>query len=190
MALLRGGLRAAVGVSVAGSLLLFGVATRAQAPPTIENEVKAAFLYNFAKYVEWPPAAFDADGTFRLCVLADAAFLKHVDAIVAGETIDGRKVIRQTPAAADSARACQILFVGRGELDRAERLLSAVQGAPVLTVSDAPNFLNRGGTIAFTREGDRVRFDVNLTEAQRSGLSISSRLLRVARRVSPATQGH
>ena len=158
----------------------------AQPDPTLESEVKAAYLYNFSKYVEYPASAFTGEdaGTFRICVLADPGFVKAVDAIIVGETIDGRTVTRQIPDSAGAARACHILFVGRAEMDRAQQLLAAVEHAPVLTVGDAGDFLKRGGAIAFIRDGDRVRFDVNVTEAHRGGLEISSRLLRVARRVS------
>jgi hypothetical protein len=174
-----------IGVACASALWLYVPAAAAQSESTLESQVKAAFLYNFSKYVEYPPSAFTGDaGTFRICVLADPAFVKAVDAIIAGETIDGRTVTRQIPDSAGAARSCHILFVGRGEMDRAQQLLAAVERAPVLTVGDASDFLKRGGAIAFIRDGDRVRFDVNVGEAQRGGLEISSRLLRVAHRVS------
>jgi hypothetical protein len=175
-----------IGLACASALWLYSPAAAAQSEATLESEVKAAFLYNFSKYVEYPPSAFTGDDakTFRICVLADPTFVKAVDAIIAGETIDGRTVTRQIPDSAGAARACNILFVGRGEMDRAQQLLAAVERAPVLTVGDAADFLKRGGAIAFIRDGDRVRFDVNVAEAQRGGLEISSRLLRVAHRVS------
>ena len=175
-----------IGLACASAPWLCVPMSAAQADPTLESEVKAAFLYNFSKYVEYPPAAFAGDdaGTFRICVLADPAFVKAVDAIIAGETIDGRTVTRQIPDSAGAARACHILFISRDEMGRAQQLLTAVERAPVLTVGDAADFLKRGGAIAFIRDGDRVRFDVNVAEAHRGGLEISSRLLRVARRVS------
>ena len=79
----------------------------------VEDSIKAAFLYNFAKYVEWPDTAFPG-GNFRVCVVADPVFLKSVDDISCGETIEGRAVTRQTPATPDAARACNILY-RRGE---------------------------------------------------------------------------
>ena len=164
--------------------LLAGEGLAAQSGAIVENDIKAAFLYNFAKYVEWPEAAFPG-GDFRVCVVADSPFQKSVDDIIAGESVAGRPVTRQAPATPEAARSCNILFVGRGEFRRAEPLLMAVKGANVLTVGDGAEFLSRGAAVTFVREGDRVRFDVNLTEAQRAGLTISSRLLRVARRVVP-----
>jgi hypothetical protein len=155
----------------------------AQSGAVAEDNIKAAFLYNFAKYVEWPETAFPT-GAFRVCVVADAGFVKMVDDIIAGETLAGLPVMRRTPSSPDEARSCNILFVGRAEGRRADPLLVAVRGSHVLTVGDTADFLTHGGVVTFVREGDRVRFDVNVGEAQRAGLTISSRLLRVARRVS------
>jgi hypothetical protein len=149
--------------------------------------VKAAFLYNFAKYVAWPVSAFSAErgDAFRICVLTDSPLAGSIDAIIAGETIDGRRVIRQTASDADAAGTCHILFVARNELERFERLRPVLRQASVLTVGEGAAFVGRGqgGAIGFVTEAGRVRFDVSLREAQQSGLSISSRLLRIARRV-------
>jgi hypothetical protein len=97
-------------------------------------------------------------------------------------------VVRVVPETVAETRSCQILFVSRSEGEQAQRLLDAVRDNPVLAVGDAPDFLARGGAIVFVRDGDRVRFDVNMEEARRSQLTISSRLLRVARRVVNASQ--
>ena len=153
-----------------------------------EDDLKAAFLYNFAKYVEWPPSAFAgiSPETFRLCVVADPPFVKLVQDIVTAETIDDRPVVLLTPEGAEEARECHILFIGGDERNRTPALLSAVQRSPVLTVGDGVEFLRLGGIVGFVRDGTRVRFDVNIAVARRVGLAISSRLLRIARRVSSA----
>jgi len=151
-----------------------------QTPSLTEDDVKAAFLYNFAKYVDWPNTA--GSDAFRVCVVADAGLEKRVDNLVAGETIDGKAVRRETPAP-EGARGCHILFIGDIESERIDHFIAAVQGAPVLTVGESPDFLNRGGMIAFVHEGDRVRFDINNAAAQQVGVTVSSRLLRLARRV-------
>jgi hypothetical protein len=169
--------------TLAMTLLASGRLAAQAAGVPIEDAIKAAFLYNFAKYVEWPDTAFQT-GDFHVCVVADAAFVKSVDDIIAGETIGGRSVIRQTPSTPELARSCHILFVGRGETGRVDQLLAAVKGAPVLTVGDGADFLKHGGVVTFVTDGDRVRFDVNVAVAQTEGLTISSRLLRVARHVS------
>jgi hypothetical protein len=159
-----------------------------QADGTRENDIKAVYLYNFAKYVSWPAAIPDGD-TFKICVLADAAFMKSLDAILSGEVVDGHRVIRAVPDSVSETRSCRILFVAKSESERAQRLVDAVRANPVLAVGDASDFLTRGGAIAFVRDGDRLRFDVNMEEARRSRLTISSRLLRVARRVLHPSAG-
>jgi hypothetical protein len=155
----------------------------AQTPPVSEEEIKAAFLYNFAKYVKWPAHAFP-EAKLRICTLSDASFTRKVDLVISGERVDGRAVVRPpTPPLQDLARACHILFVASAEQPRVAEVLAAVHRAPVLTVGEAEAFRARGGMITFVKDGDRVRFDINQTEAERVGLAISSRLLRLARRV-------
>lgn len=150
---------------------------------TFESEVKAAFLFNFTKFVEWPSSAFEsATAPLRLCVVADAAFTHNVDEIIAGETVRGRVLRRVTPAATDLAQ-CHVLYVASAESVHTDKLLSAVRRAPVLTVGESPRFLEQGGAIAFALVNGRVRFDVNLDAAEATGLTISSKLLRVARYV-------
>jgi hypothetical protein len=155
----------------------------AQAPAAAEEDIKAAFLFNFAKYVTWPPKSFP-DGKFRICVMGDAAFARKIDATIEGETLDGRAVIRPpAPAMPDIARGCHILFIAASESSRTAELLAAVRGSAVLTVGETEAFSARGGMVTFVRDADRVRFDINASEAERVGLTVSSRLLRLARRV-------
>jgi len=154
-----------------------------QPDDTRESEVKAAYLYNFAKYISWSARTPAQSDSFKICVLADRSFQGHLDEIIAGEVIEGLPVVRVVPASVSETRACHILFVSRGEGARAQRLVDAVRDDPVLVVGDAPDFLSRGGAIAFVRDGARLRFDVNMEETRRSKLVVSSRLLRVARRV-------
>jgi hypothetical protein len=152
------------------------------AAPSAEDDLKAAFLLNFGKYVDWPATAAPAD-RFHLCAVAEPDFLKRIDEIIATETIQGRPVARETPETLAAARGCAILFIGDIEESRVEHLIDAVRDLPVLTVGESSDFLARGGMIAFVRDGDRIRFDVNNAAAQTAGLTISSRLLRLARKV-------
>jgi hypothetical protein len=151
-------------------------------PQVSEIDVKAAFLFNFTRFVEWPNAAATS-APFRLCVVADRTTTAVIQKTMEGESVNGRPSQTTVPATPEDARVCQILFVGRSETGRLAPLLAAVRDRPVLTVSDAARFTTRGGMIGFVLEDDRVRFDVNLAAAKRSGLQISSRLLRVARNV-------
>lgn len=158
-------------------------AAAASAQPTIENDVKATFLYNFIKFVEWPAAPSPSTAPFRLCVLADPEFTRAVDRTIAGESVEGRHLERVEPQSVDELSTCAILYVGREHVDRSARLLAAARDLPVLTVGDGAQFVERGGAIGFVLENNRVRFDVSARAVQRSGLKVSSKLLRVARSV-------
>ena len=185
MAILTRGRRRLVAAACAAASLSVCGAAVAQTPA--ENEVRAAFLYNFTKFVEWPstPGAKTTE-PFRMCVVADAGFTRVVDTIVQGESVMGRPLVVVTPATAEAARTCQLLYVGQAERERGGRLLAAVRDQPVLTVGDSPRFIESGGTIQFVLDNQRVRFDVNLQAAERSGLHVSSSLLRVARHITPS----
>lgn len=169
-----------VAAAILAAALGFG-ALRPQ--ETLENDVKAAFLYNFTKFIEWPDAAARSAEPFRLCVLADPDFVRAVDRIIEGESVQGRPLRRVEPHTPEDARTCAILFIGSGNSERGARLLPAIRHFPVLTVGDFAGFVEQGGAIGFVRENNRVRFDVSPPSAERSGLKVSSKLLRVARHV-------
>lgn len=175
------GLRARAAGLLAAWLLVPGPA-RAEQRTAPEDNIKAAFLFNFTKFIEWPAAA--RAESFQICTLAEPAFNAAVDRALAGETAGGRPIVRVSPATPEAARACHILFLGRVESDRAERWLGAVRGAPVLVVGESRTAWDRGAQITFVLEQNRVRFDVNADAASAAALTISSKLLRVARRVS------
>ena len=166
---------------VAAIALLVCPAVAAQEP--LEIDVKATFIYNFTKFIDWPVGTPAGDEPFRLCVVSDDELQRSVEKTIAGETINGRPFEIFSPRTPDEARKCQVLFVGRHEDERALRMLSAVKDLPVLTVSDRDQFARRGGGIELVRDDNRIRFDVNLPGAERGGIKLSSRLLRVARHV-------
>ncbi len=160
------------------------------APPAIlraqtvsEYDVKAAFLYNFTKFVEWPDRAFQDDrSSVRLCVLGEDPFGRILREIAAGEVAGRRLTVLGTSVMSDPA-ACQILFISRSERENLPAILRAVKNAPVLTVADTAGFLEQGGIINFIPEGSRIRFEISQESAERAGLRISSKLLRLATRV-------
>jgi hypothetical protein len=161
----------------------FVCSVSAQGESSIEDEVKAAYLYNFTRFVSWPGSAFTGTtDPLTLCVAGEPAVVKAVEEIVSGEHVDGRplRVVSQVP---DQPLRCHVLFVGRGASERAARLVSAAGTAPILTVGDSEQFLKQGGMIAFVVESRRVRFDISRQPAERVGLRLSSKLLRVARNV-------
>jgi hypothetical protein len=180
--LMRARVRSALAATV---LIAIGLAhPAAQVASVDEGDIKAAFLYNFTKYIEWPHGALDA-GEFRICVMGEGTFVTNLEGIIAGESIDGHPVAVRRPTSAEEARSCHILFLEDFEPERAHALIGSLKHAAILTVGDTPDFLASGGMIGFVREGGRMRFDVDTAAAQRAGLSVSSRLLRVARRVGP-----
>lgn len=179
MGVLKATTRAALLVLSASALLPSGALDAQQA---LEVDVKAAFLYNFTKFVAWPTPQAPSE-PFRLCVVNDDALRRSLERTIQGESVDGRPLESRVPRTPEEARACQLLFVGEPENDREASLLAAVRDAPVLTVSDSTDFARRGGGIEFVRENNRLRFDVNVPGAERAGIKVSSRLLRVARRV-------
>ena len=142
------------------------------------DDVEAAYLYNFGKFVRWPEAA--AGTPLVICIAGSDSFQEAVAHLVGDERIGGRDVQTRRVESRAAIPACSILFVDAEESDRLGTYLAAADGKPVLTVSDAPDFLDRGGIIQFVFDGDHVRFSVNLSAAGHNGLTLSSELLKVA----------
>ncbi len=158
-------------------------ASRQGGGQALEEEVKAVFLYNFAKYVDWPSAAEGTSASIRICVPANPAFLAIVREAVRDEIVNGRPLTAVGPEGLDAARQCDILYVGSAGTPDAAAWLNAVRGRQTLTVGDGT--LVDGLVIAFVRDQDRLRFDISRPAATQRKLSISSRLLGLARRVQP-----
>src|SRR5574337_341408 len=146
----------------------------------IEYEVKAAYLYNFGRFVKWPPTTAPAgDTSFTICVLGQDPFGHALDAALAGERIDGRTVAAKRISKLQDGVNCRILFISSSEDGQVEKILTALDDSAVLTVSDIPQFALRGGIIQFNLEQNRVRFEINLARAERVGLTLSSQLLKL-----------
>ena len=157
----------------------YGQSGTHQATQPSEYQVKAAFLLNFTKFIEWPESQFaDADAPLTICILGEDPFGTALDEVIAGELINGRKVIVERLKEQPSS-GCQVLFVNKPEKDA--RKIATSSGPGVLTIGEGKDFIDAGGIIAFVVENRRVRFDINQRAAQRSNLRISSRLLSVAR---------
>jgi hypothetical protein len=151
----------------------------AQPPRPTEYQVKAAYLYNFSQFIEWPANA-SAEDAFAICVLGQDPFGPILDAALAGLSIDGKSVVTRRLAKPQEGTGCRILFISSSEEQRLKETLTALGKNSVLTVSDIPQFAQRGGVIQFVLAGNRVRFEINLTIAQHAGLILSSDLLKVA----------
>jgi hypothetical protein len=162
------------------SPLIFSSFAAAQAGKPTEYQVKAAYLFNFGKFVKWPEQTSSDHDTFSICVLGSDPFGKILDSTIAGEQIGGKPVTVRRVTVVSDAGGCRILFVGRSETGRLESILAGLGRSPVLTVSDIDGFANRQGMIQFVMDRDRVRFQVNLSATQKAGLALSSELLKVA----------
>ena len=162
--------------------LSLAVSNSQAADDSLEYQVKAAFLLNFIKFTEWPASAFtDSDSPISICILGVDPFGNDLDRVIAGESVNGRKVTVQKIKRAPPPKVCQVLFLSRAEKD-VDKILPAL-GPGVLTVGEGDSFIHDGGMISFIIENRRVRFDVNPTPARNAGLNLSSKLLNVARSV-------
>jgi hypothetical protein len=167
-------------VVLAAWLAWFPAAATAQSSG--EYDVKAAYLYNFAKFVEWPAQSFPSpDAPFAICVLGQDPFGQTLDEIVRDERVQGRPLVVRRLKGWDDAELCHILFVSTSEQDDFAQLLGGHTFRRTLTVGEVPQFLAAGGHISFFREGSSVRFAVSEPNVARTDLQISSKLMRVAR---------
>jgi hypothetical protein len=179
------------------ALALLGTAL-ALAPPSparadeestaLERRVKAAFLYKFAGYVEWPAAAFDsAQAPVNIAVMGDDAIAAELEQLVVGRTSGGRPVAVRRIESLDDSGPLHILFIGRSESGRLRSLIRGAGTRAVLIVTETPGALAMGSMINFVLADGRVRFEVALAAVEKRGLSLSSRLLAVARSVVTGT---
>jgi hypothetical protein len=157
----------------------------AQGPKITEYQVKAAYLANFGRFIEWPASVAVAKSeSFNICVLGQDPFGPDLDAAIAGETIGGAHLAAKRIARPQDAVDCRIVFISSSEMGQWKEILAALRLLSVLTVSDMPQFARRGGIIQFLLDGNRVRFDINLAATERVGLNLSSELLKLAVNVS------
>jgi hypothetical protein len=159
-----------------------------QVGPT-ESQVKAAYLFNFGKFVRWPAPPDSRKHSLEICVLGKNPFGSVLDATVKGETIDGKSVVARSVLSLHEAESCHILFVSQSEEARLTAILAGAKRLQALTVSDIPHFAERGGMIGLVNQADRIRFEVNVAPLENAGLTVSSELLKVALRVIRKSAG-
>jgi hypothetical protein len=165
-------------------LLVAGGGHAQEAPPT-EYQLKAAFLLNFAKFVEWPPAAFsDATSPIILGILGSNPFGDALERTIRDKTINNRPLVIKEFRSAAEATNCHLLFIGASEKARLPAVLKGLNEAKasVLTVGETDRFTESGGMINFVRQGNKIRFQINEVAAKGVGLKISSKLLSLAAR--------
>jgi hypothetical protein len=150
------------------------------AAPVSANSVKAAFLYKFAGYVEWPESAAGAGGPITIGVAGAEPFAAELAEITRGRTVGGRPINVRRVADEDSFDGLQILFIANQARGNARGLLASARSRPILTVTESAGALADGSIINFTQDKDRVRFEISLYAAEQSMLKLNSRLLAVA----------
>jgi hypothetical protein len=162
-------------------------AARAQEASYSEDQVKAAFLYHFGTYVEWPESTASRTDPITIAVLGADAVARQLRAFLPGRTIQGRAVEARTIARIQDLRDDEVLFIGAQNNPRLREIVNAVGTRPVLIVTDAADGLADGGMVNFQLVDQRVRFEISLRKAQDSGLMLSSRLLSAALRVETSS---
>lgn len=164
---------------LAGWLLAGAASGSAQTAAAREYQVKAVFLFNFAQFVDWPPAAFaTSNAPLVIGVLGDDPFGPILDEAVRDEKAGGHPLAIQRYRRLEDVSGCHVLFISRSEATRLESVVAALRDRGVLTVSDTGNAARRGVMIRFLNENNRVRLRINLDAIKRAGLTASSKLLR------------
>lgn len=151
-----------------------------------EYRVKAAFLYNFTKLVEWPDDAFsDRESPLEIGILGKDPFGGELEGVLEGRQAQGRRLRVARYSAVEEATNCHVLFICRSEARQLDAILDRVKSRPVLTVGDSPDFANGGGIIELRHVGGRIGLRINLEASARAGLQLSSRLTRLDRTLTP-----
>ena len=169
------------------ALLVMAAGWIAEAPVSIaeeplpsEYQVKAAFLVNFPKYVNWPAEAFaGTNSPIVIAVLGETKVTGEIQEVIAGRAVNGRNIVLKRLASGEESGVCHILFVSAAEQRRSPNLLGRLKGG-VLTVGESDDFLESGGIINLARRDQRIALEVNLTAAGDARIEISSKLLSVA----------
>jgi len=165
--------------------LLVSAGTLAQG--TVEPALKAAFLYNFVKFTDWPAEAAPSDAAVRLCVLGDEAVEAALEQTVKSHQVGGRSLTVVRVNVDDALSPCRVLYITGLDRRRSTQLIERVKGAPVFTVGDLETFAALGGVGQLFVENGKMRFALNPASAQRAGLRLSSKLLALAKVVKDET---
>jgi hypothetical protein len=162
-----------------------GIACCGENRKPTEYEVKAAYIYNFAKFVEWPAKLKERDDLIHVCVLGDDLF-GPAFATIEDKPVGERKIGIRRLTSLQHVGCCEILFICNSEESELDRIVEAVKGSPILTIGDTNGFTQHEVMINFYMENKKVLFEINPRAAIRSGLKISSVLLRIARIIGGA----
>lgn len=164
--------------------LLLCLMGSASAESVSEYQVKAAFLFNFSKFIDWPANAFrSTPNTINICLIGEDLFGKVIDETVRGQSVGGHGFAVRRLAQIPRDDSCQVAFLGGLDKSRAEQILAPVKSLPILTVVDNEDGGDPGAMIGFVIEDSKVRFNISLDAAERAGIKISSKLLKLAKTV-------
>lgn len=153
------------------------LAAAARAEGAKEYAIKAAYLYNFAKFVEWPANRFaDAKSPIVIGIVGRNVFGDELEDAVRGRKVNGRDVVVIEISSEKEMRTAHLLFVAGGD----EKSFTPAVGTGILTVGESPEFAELGGMVTFVPQGDKIRFTINLDAAERAGLKLSAQLLKLA----------
>ena len=162
-----------------------------QAAANQEYQIKAAFLFHFAQFVEWPAGAFkDGNGALTYCTVGEDSFRGALDDSLRAKVIGEHGVRVQHLKQSDAVHDCQVLFIGAAQSKNAASILASVKGEPVLTVGETPHFAEDGGMIGFCLEGNKIRFEINAAAVSAAKLKMSARLLTLAKTVIGTAGGN
>ncbi len=186
-------LKRSIYMLMAGWMLWFAAGpAMAEPPPASEYQIKAAFLYNFAKFIEWPADAHLADAqSFTIGILGRDPFGPDI-AVIEGKPVKDKPLRVVRGLTLEELKGCQVLFIGAASAAELERTLNSLKGKPVLTVGEFEGFARRGGMIHLMTVENKVRFEINAQVTDRAGLKVSSHLLRLAKIVptDDASESH
>jgi hypothetical protein len=169
--------------------LLHAASSGVEAQTAAASTIKAAFLYNFAKFAEWPAAALAPGQRLDLCVIGDNAVAEALEQTIKGRAHEGHELTVQILKLDGPLRWCHLLYVDGRDAERSIRVIEALRGAPVLTVGDGSRFAENGGVAQLILEHDRMRFAINVSAADRARLRLSSKLLGLAKIVKDKPDG-
>jgi hypothetical protein len=179
----------ACGLGVGLLCLTPTVTSTAQEAISHEYRIKAAFLCNFTRFIDWPSGSFpDAASPIVIGVIGADPFGGELANVLRGRRVHGRPLVARTIGADEDARSVHLLFVGVSAPEGRARLLQTLQRYPVTTVGESPEFAKEGGIITFVIKGDKVRFEINAAAAERAGIRISAHLEKLATVVRRANQ--
>jgi hypothetical protein len=169
-------------VSLVALVILSSIPALARGSHPTQYDVEAAYLYQFGNFIQWPSksGADKKPKTFTICVLGEDPFGTILEDTLRGSKMNGLPMAASRIASIRDAAGCQILFISSSRRNQIDADLLALRGQPILTVSDIPDFASRGGVIQFVLIDNRVRFEIDLSGAQKAGLKLSSQLLKVA----------